>query len=142
MRKRMRLVAVLFAAAMIAGAAWAREKPAVGQEKDRPSAAAADPVSGEWAGTVTMPDGGAMPFSMKLKLELGKVTGEVGNEQGAAPITAGSFAEGKVAISFTYVDGSAVELTGSMGEGQAAGNLNYGVGQMMTTWVAKRKAAQ
>ena len=67
---------------LAAGAAWAQEQAGgpAGQQKDK--AAAADPISGEWDGTVEMPDG-AMPFSMKLKLEKDKVTGEIGSQQGA-----------------------------------------------------------
>ena len=83
-----------------------------------------------------------MPFSLKLKLEKDKVTGEVGSQQGAVPITDGSFADGKLSISFNYVDGAAVLMTGTLTDGQLAGSLNYGGGQMVVSWAAKKKPAK
>jgi hypothetical protein len=140
MTRALKMIAVLAVGVCLAvGAAWAQEKPMTpaGQEKDK--AAAADPVSGEWEGAVAMPEG-AMPFSMKLKVEKDKVTGEIGGPQGATPITEGSFVDGKLTIAFTYVDGNGVVMSGAAAEGQLTGSLNYGSGQMVTTWSAKRKA--
>ena len=56
-----------------------------------------------------------MPFTLKLKLDKDKVTGEVGSQQGAVAITEGTFVDGKLTISFTYVDGNAVTMTGARG---------------------------
>ncbi len=85
-----------------------------------------------------LPDG-ALPFTMTLKLDGAKVTGEVGGVQGATPITEGSWAEGKLTIAFTYVDGAAVQMTGAVTDGALSGSLNYGGGQMVATWSAKKK---
>jgi len=99
---------------------------------------AADPVTGSWEGTVELPDG-SVPFTMTLKLEGSKVTGEVGSVQGAAPISEGSWVDGKLTIAFTYVDGAAIQMAGVLTNGALSGNLSYGGGQMVVTWAAKKK---
>jgi hypothetical protein len=119
--------------------ARAQVKPAAPGGQDK--AASADPITGEWEGAVEMPDG-SMPFTMKLRLEKAKVTGEIGSNQGAAPISDGSFADGKLSITFTYVDGNGVTMTGAAADGALAGSLNYGGGQMVANWSAKKKVAK
>jgi hypothetical protein len=138
MKKVLMAIAIVsMVGCVLPGAAWAQNKPATPAAQK----AAADPLTGDWEGTVDMPDG-SMPFSMKLKLDGDKVTGEVGSQQGAVAITSGSFAENKLTISFTYVDGAAVTFTGTLTDGQFVGSLNYGGGQMVTNWAAKKKAAK
>jgi hypothetical protein len=105
------------------------------QDKPKP---AADPISGSWEGTVQLSDG-AMPFTMTVKLDGAKVTGEVGSVQGAAPISEGAWVDSKLAIAFTYVDGAAVQMTGAVTDGALSGSLSYGGGQMVVTWAAKKK---
>jgi hypothetical protein len=144
MRKSLGWFVVVVLAWGLAGAApsWAQsgsEKPAPPpQEKDKP--AAADPIGGDWEGLVELPDG-STPFTMKLTVEKEKVTGEVAGPQGATAITEGSWTEGKLTISFTYVDGAGIVMTGSVSDGQLAGSLNYG-GQMVVNWAAKKKPAK
>jgi hypothetical protein len=117
-----------------------------GGDKHQPSgqggdkAAAADPISGEWEGLVDLPDG-PMPFTMTLKLDKDKVTGDVGGPSGSTPITEGSWADGKLTIAFVYVDGASVVMSGSLTDGQFAGSLDYG-GQMVMNWAAKKKGAK
>lgn len=138
MKKALVLLAIVaVGVCVMTGGAWAQDKPAAGAGQSK--AAAADPITGDWDGTVQMPDGG-MPFTLKLKLEGEKVAGEIGSQQGAVAITSGSFADGKLTISFTYVDGTGVSLSGALAEGQLSGSLNYGGGQMVTSWTAKKKA--
>ena len=142
MTTAVRMFAILaVGACLAAGAAWAQEKPVppAGQEQDK--AAAADPVSGEWEGTVAMADG-AMPFSLKLKVDKDKVTGEIGGQQGATPISEGSFVDGKLTITFTYMDGAVIVMNGAVADGQITGSLNYGGGQMVANWSAKRKVGK
>jgi hypothetical protein len=143
MQKALKVIAVIAVGlCVVAGsAAWAQAKPAPPAAQDKDKVAAADPISGEWEGAVEMPDA-PMPFSMKLKLEKGKVTGEVGGQQGAVAISDGSFVDGKFSITFTYVDGAAVVMTGTVADGQFTGSLNYGGGQMVTNWAAKKKPAK
>jgi hypothetical protein len=136
------LVVMVFGVCVTAGPgarADGTPAPAAGQVQD--TAAAADPITGEWEGAVEMPDG-VMPFSMTLKLDKDKVTGQIGNPQGGVPVSDGSFADGKVTIAFTYVDGAAVKMTGAVADGQIAGSLNYGGGQMVANWTAKRKVGK
>jgi hypothetical protein len=121
--------------AAIIGLCLAGGSPAWAQEKEKP---AADPISGDWEGTVELPDG-SMPFTMKLKLDQGKVTGEVGSAQGATPITEGAWVDGKLTLAFTYVDGAAIAMTGAVANGVLSGSLSYGGGQMVATWSAKKK---
>jgi hypothetical protein len=143
MRKMLNVVGVMAVGLCLAAGAVvsAQEKPVPppAQGKDKP--ATADAITGEWEGAVEMPDG-AMPFSMKLKLESAKVTGEVGSQQGAAAISEGSYVDGKLTINFTYVDGNAVVMTGGAADGQLTGSLNYGGGQMVANWTAKKKPAK
>jgi hypothetical protein len=143
-RSLVSLVVIVVASCLAgAGPSWAQsaaEKPAPpAQDKDK--AVAADPISGDWEGFADLPDG-STPFSLKLKLEKDKVTGEVAGPQGAAPITEGSWVDGKLTVAFTYVDGAGIVLTGSLAEGQLAGSLNYGGGQMVVNWSARKVPAK
>ncbi len=116
------------------------KQPPAGQGGDK--AVTADPVSGEWEGLVDLPDG-SIPFGMTLKLDGDKVTGDVSSPAGSTPITEGSWVDGKLTVAFTYVDGASVVMTGSLtDEGQFAGALSYGGGQMVANWAAKKKAAK
>jgi hypothetical protein len=90
---------------------------------------------------VDMPDG-PLPFGMTLKLDQGKVTGEIASSAGTVPIAAGSWADGKLTVTFTYVDGAGIEMVGALAEGQFSGSLSYGGGQMVMNWVAKKKPAK
>ena len=130
MRELLRTTAVIVIAVCLAGGALAGA-----QDKPKPSA---DPISGSWEGAVALPDG-AMPFTMTLKLDGAKVTGEVGSVQGATPITEGSWVDDKLTIAFTYVDGAAVQMAGVVTNGALSGSLSYGGGQMVVTWAAKKK---
>ena len=126
-----RFLTVIVVALCLAGGALAGA-----QDKPNPPA---DPITGSWEGTVELPDG-AMPFTMTLKLDGAKVTGEVGSVQGATPITEGSWVDSKLTIAFTYVDGAAVQMTGAVTDGALTGSLSYGGGQIVATWAAKKKA--
>ncbi len=129
MKRVFRMIAVVVVGLCLAGGSFASA-----QQKEK---AVADPISGSWEGTVQLPDG-SMPFTMRLKLDGAKVTGEIGSTQGSAPISEGSWADGTLTIAFTYVDGAAVQMTGAASSGALSGNLSYGGGQMVATWIAKR----
>jgi hypothetical protein len=129
------VVSLGLAAGASAFAMWTQAPPS-GQDKEK---AAADPISGDWEGVVELPDG-AIPFTMKLKVDQGKVTGEVASTQGTAPISEGSWVDGKLSLAFTYVDGAAVVMTGGVTNGLLGGSLSYGGGQLVVTWSAKKKA--
>jgi hypothetical protein len=138
MRNALRAVTFVLVGFCLAGGApaWAQEKPAPpAQEKNK---AAADPISGDWEGTVELPDG-SVPFTMKLKLEQQKVTGEISSPQGSVPISEGAWVDGKLTIAFTYVDGAAIQMSGAITNDLLGGSLSYGGGQMVVTWSAKKK---
>jgi hypothetical protein len=128
MNNVLRVIAVVAVGLCLAGAvpAWAQEKPA------------ADPISGDWEGTVELPDG-SMPFTMKLKLDQGKVAGEIANAQGVTPIAEGSWVDGRLTLAFTYVNGAAIRMTGAVTDGRLGGSLSYGGGEMVVTWSARKK---
>lgn len=130
MRDMLRTITVVVISLCLAGGGLAGA-----QDKPKPEA---DPISGSWEGTVELPDG-SMPFTMTLKLDGAKVTGEIGSVQGAAPISEGSWVDGKLTVAFTYVDGAAVQMTGAVTNGALGGSLSYGGGQMVVTWAAKKK---
>jgi hypothetical protein len=115
------------------------KQPPAGQGGEK--AVPADTISGEWEGLVDMPDG-PLPFGLILKLDQGKVTGEISSSAGTVAIAGGSWADGKLTVSFTYVDGAGVEMIGALTEGQFSGSLSYGGGQMVMNRVAKKKPAK
>jgi hypothetical protein len=137
------VVAALTLSCLVVAPAFAQsggdKQPPAGQGGDK--TAAADPISGEWEGLVDMPDG-PLPFGMTLKLDQGKVTGEIMSSTGTVAISAGSWADGKLTVTFTYVDGAGIEMVGALADGQFSGSLSYGGGQMVMNWVAKKKPAK
>jgi len=130
MRDMLRTITVVVVSLCLAGGVLAGA-----QDKPKPPA---DPISGSWEGTVELPNG-SMPFTMTLKLDGAKVTGEVGSVQGAVAITEGSWVDGKLTIAFTYVDGAAIQMAGVVADGALSGSLSYGGGEMVATWSAKKK---
>ena len=140
------LVLVALFAVAVSGVS-AQTAPPAGQaqqekakDQDKEKTAAADPVSGDWEGLVELPDQ-TMPFSMKLKLDKDKITGEVASVQGSTTISEGTWVEkeARITLAFTYVDGAAIAMTGTLKDDQLVGTMNYG-GQTVMNWVAKKKA--
>jgi len=43
-------------------------------------------------------------------------------------------------LSFTYVNGEPISMTGAFKEDQLGGDITIGSSQMVTVWVAKKKA--
>jgi len=60
--------------------------------------AANDPVSGKYEGTAKSESIGEIPVTLEIKNENGKLTGKVETPQGPAPITNGTFADGKITL--------------------------------------------
>jgi hypothetical protein len=140
MRRTLGLCAGIAVALFLVGGPGVALGQAQPPQQDKEKAAAADPVSGDWDGSVEMSDG-PMAFSMKLKLDKDKVTGEISGPQGTATFSEGSWSkdDAKLSISFTYVDGASVSMTGALKEGQLTGSLDYGGGQMLLNWSAKKR---
>jgi len=137
---RMSVAAVVVAALLAAGGTSAFAQSGGQAEKPKEAAQAApDPITGDWEGSVALPDGN-IAFFMKLKVEKDKVSGEIGSDQGATQCT-GTWADGKLTLSFTYVNGEAISMTGALKEDQLGGDIVIGGGQVTTVWVAKKKPA-
>jgi len=135
---RLRVVAAVVVALLAIGVPAALAQGGGQVEKPKETAAAADLISGDWEGSVALPDGN-ISFFMKLKLDKDKVTGEIGSDQGSSQVT-GTWADAKLSLSFTYVNGEAISMTGAFKEDQLGGDITIGSGQMVTVWVAKKKA--
>jgi hypothetical protein len=101
----------------------------------KPAAMAGDPISGEWECSAEA-NGTAIPFTLKIKLEGGKVTGTSEGDQGATAITAGMFSEGKLSFSLD-VGGTEVKMVGVVKEGKVTGDYDFG-GQA-GKWEGKKK---
>jgi len=134
---RMRVVTAVVVALLALGVPAAFAQGGGQLEKPKETAAAADPISGDWEGSVAMQDSN-ISFFMKLKLDKDKVTGEIGSDQGTSQLS-GTWADAKLTLSFTYVNGEAISMTGAFKEEQLGGDITIGSGQMVTVWVAKKK---
>jgi hypothetical protein len=96
-----------------------------------------DPISGDWDGLVDAPDQ-QRPFTLKLKLDGEKVTGEVSADVGTTPLQAGSYSGGNLNVSFPFTTGDTITMTGAVQDGKLVGQMT--VGTMGTfAWVAIRK---
>ena len=137
MRKALRFAGIILVVFALVGPAssFAQDKPAAGQDK-KESAAAADPLTGDWDGSVESQNG-AMPFTMKLKLEKDKFTGEIASNRAARR----SQAPGPTASSppASTTTARPVAMTGTLKEAVLGGEMNFGGGQMVMTWTAKKK---
>jgi hypothetical protein len=111
------------------------DKPAAA---DKPTAAnAADLLSGQWDG-VTGNDEMSVPFTMNLKLDGEKVTGDISSDQGGAPFSIGTWKGGALNLSFEYGGMGTVTMVGAMKEGKLVGSLDI-AGQMQMQWAAVKK---
>ena len=100
--------------------------------------ASADPLSGDWDGTVEV-GGQTMPFTLTLKLSGDTVTGEISSEAGKVPLTAGAWKDGTLLIAFPYSAGEPVSMVGAIQDGKLGGALDYNKGELQGTWTATKK---
>jgi hypothetical protein len=106
-------------------------------KKEEPKAASgADPISGEWDASADV-GGSSLPFTLKLKLEGDKVSGEASSSQGNAPVSKGTWAGGKLSVTLDTPNG-AITLTGTVAEGKITGDFDF-AGQAQGKWEAKKK---
>ena len=73
--------------------------PAAGATGQKPAAAAGDSITGQWDGVSGNSDM-SVPFTMNLKLDGEKVTGDISSEQGGAPLSTGTWKNGALNLSF------------------------------------------
>jgi hypothetical protein len=81
--------------------------------------------------------GQAMPFTLKLKQEGDKITGESTSEQGTTPIAEGKVAGDKLTFSIDSPNGK-IAFTSSMKDGKLVGKYDF-AGQMTGDWSCKKK---
>ena len=143
MRKAFGIIGLVTAMAMVGATAMAAPvmKQQAGQEKPKETpkeaAAAADPISGEWEGSVDTPNG-TIAFTMKIKLDKDKVTGEIASPEGAVPAS-GTFADGKLSVTFPY-SSDTISMDGTLKEGVLSGEMSMAGFAM--GWSAKKKDAE
>jgi hypothetical protein len=99
-------------------------------------AAAGDQITGEWAATADSP-GGAIQFTLKLKLDADKVSGEATSDMGTVPVSKGTWAGGKLSIMLETPNGN-ITLNAALQEGKLAGEFDF-AGQATGKWEAKKK---
>ena len=97
-----------------------------------------DPISGEWVGEVVI-GGGAIPFSMVLRLTGETVTGEVTSSTGKVPLASGGWKNGTLLLAFPYVGGEPVSMGAQLQDGKLAGVVDYNRGEATGTWSASKK---
>ncbi len=100
------------------------------------ASSAKDPISGEWNATADV-QGMSIPFTLKLKLEGDKVSGESTSEQGTAAVSKGSFAADKLSLLLDTPNG-ALKLDATLKDGKLAGDLDF-ASQFQGKWEAKKK---
>ena len=81
--------------------------------------------------------GMSIPFTLKLKLEGDKVTGESTSDQGTAAISKGSFAADKLSL-LLDTPGGALKLDAVLKEGKLVGDLDF-ASQFQGKWEANKK---
>lgn len=99
-------------------------------------AAAGDPISGEWDANADA-QGQQIPFTLTLKLEGDKVTGESTGQGGTTPLTNGSWKDGKLSFTIDTPNG-AIVLTAMIKDGKLVGEYDF-AGQATGPWEAKKK---
>ncbi len=113
--------------------------PAAGATGEKPAAAGADPISGQWDG-VTGNSDMSVPFTMRLKLDGEKVSGDISSDQGSAPLSVGTWKNGALNLSFELSSAGTITMVGSIQEGKLVGSLDVG-GQMQMQWAAVKKGS-
>jgi hypothetical protein len=93
-------------------------------------------LSGEWDGLADT-QGQGFPFSLTLKIDGEKVTGESNSSLGQAMITNGTYKDGKLVFTLDS-QGGAIYMSASIKDGELIGEYDYS-GQAQGRWVAKKK---
>jgi hypothetical protein len=99
------------------------------------SSSAADP-SGEWDATADA-QGMTVPFTLKVKVDGDRVTGESTSPQGTAPISKGSWVAQKLSFALDTPNGL-ISFTAVIKDGKLVGDFDF-AGQMQGKWEAKKK---
>jgi hypothetical protein len=108
--------------------------PATGTGAAKP--AAGDPISGEWDATADA-QGTEVPFTLKLTLAGGKVTGESNSAMGTAALSEGILASDKLSFTLDIPQGK-LTFTGTVKDGKITGEFEM-AGMGAGKWSAKKK---
>lgn len=98
-----------------------------------------DPISGKYEGAAKSEQLGELPLTVQIKNEGGKLSGSIDTPNGPAPITGGTFADGKVNLTFD-AGGAVGTITGMLKDGVISGNWELS-GQTGTFELKKMGAA-
>jgi hypothetical protein len=97
---------------------------------------AVDPISGEWNATADA-QGTTIPFTLKMRLEGDKVTGETSSARGTAPISKGNWTAEKLSLALDTPNGW-IRFTGVLKDAKLVGDFDY-AGQLQGKWEATKK---
>jgi hypothetical protein len=95
-----------------------------------------DPLTGDWAASADV-GGNALPFTLKLKLDAGKVSGSSESDMGTAALSKGTFAGDKLDFVLDTPNG-AISFTAVLKAGVLTGEYDF-AGQAKGKWEAKKK---
>jgi hypothetical protein len=98
--------------------------------------AGGDPLSGDWSASADV-GGNPLPFTLKLKLEEGKVSGSSESDMGSAQLSKGTFSGDKLDFVLDTPNG-AITFTAVLKAGVLLGEYDF-AGQAKGKWEAKKK---
>jgi hypothetical protein len=86
----------------------------------------ADAVVGMWEGIAKNTPRGDSPFTMELRNEGGKVAGHIKSPDGSFHAKEGTFADGKLSVTFSNMEGVAVTVLATVKEDTISGTWSAG----------------
>ncbi len=101
-----------------------------------PSASGADPLTGDWNALMDVA-GTQRAFTISMKLDGEKVTGQIGSEQGSVPFD-GGWANGTLTLNISLPNG-AFTMTGTLNDSKLVGTFSFGDAQFTGGWAAERR---
>ena len=90
-----------------------------------PSAQAKDPLSGKYEGVAKSDQLGDIPLTVEIKNDNGKLSGKIDSPQGPAPITGGTFDNGKIVMKFD-AGGNEGTVTATLADDKITGKWELG----------------
>jgi hypothetical protein len=103
-----------------------------------PATPGGDPLTGDWDAVLDM-GGNQMPFSLSLKLDGQKVTGQAGSAERGTTALEGTWANGTLDFAFTTSGGMRISMSATFTEGKLAGTLKIADGEMTGGWAAAKR---
>jgi len=103
-----------------------------------PPAAAGDPLTGDWDALIDF-GGNQMPFTLSMKLDGQKVTGQMSSDMGGSVPFEGTWTNGTLTFGITGPSGGAIVMAATLTEGRLAGTFTAGNGQFTGGWAAAKR---